>query len=298
MSERFYTIVNGAAGGGRCRSRADLVVSELRRHGLELDLHLTEGPGHATELARDALADGNRRFLSVGGDGTAFEVLNGLFPAPAGTTPVLGLLPLGTGNSFLRDFSVTDEEAAMQALRRGETRRCDVIRVEHRDGVLHYMNILSIGFTARAGDMTNRRFKRLGTGGYVLSVVANVATLSYPVNPIAIDGGEVDRRPAAFLAFSNTRYTGGAMMMAPEAHPQSGHIHVVRVGELPRGRFLAAFPKIFQGTHVDLPGVEQGKAQRVDFVEERDQPVMIDGEIRSLAIRSLEVLPGALEVIA
>lgn len=298
MSETYFTIVNGAAGGGRCRARADQVLMRLRQEGLDLDVRLTAGPGHATELAREAHEEGHRRFLSVGGDGTSFEIVNGLFPNDGGPV-TLGMLPLGTGNSFLRDYGITSEEAAFDAIRRGRGRRCDVVRVEHGEGSLHFINILSIGFTAHAGDLTNRRFKRLGAGGYVLSVVASVARLHYPIDPIRLDGSsEVDRRPAAFLSFNNSRYTGGSMMMAPTADAGDGLLDVIRVGALPRGRFLAAFPKIFQGTHVDLPDVEELKVRRVDFVEERRQPVMVDGEIVSLSLRSLEVVPGALEVLA
>jgi YegS/Rv2252/BmrU family lipid kinase len=298
LEEPFFAVINGAAGGGRCRSRFDRLRGRLEQSGMRLEAHLTSAPGHATELVGEAYASGRRRFLVVGGDGTSYEAVNGLFAhggRPEGV--VVGMLPLGTGNSFLRDFGVTHEEAAIDALLRGRRRKVDVVRCEHEDGVLHYLNLLSIGFTARAGALTNAQFKPLGAAGYVAAVLLSVARLEYPTDPVRLDEGEVDRRPAAFLSFSNSKYTGGAMMMAPKADPTDGRVDVIRVGTLPRLPFVATFPKIFSGTHVDRPEVEEAQVRRVEFLEPREQDVMVDGEIVRLAIRSLEVVPEAIEVM-
>lgn len=299
MNKRFFTIVNGAAGGGRCRSRFDKLRAQLSREGFELDAKLTSHPGHATELAREAYAKGERNFLAVGGDGTSYEVVNGLFPEALGTDVTLATLPLGTGNSFLRDFGITTEAHAIEALREGKKHPVDVVRMQHADGELHYINLLGLGFTARAGKLTNERFKPWGALGYVGAVLVSVADLAYPSDPIRVDGSaEEEAEPAIFLCFCNSKFTGGAMMMAPAADVADGKLDVIRVGALSRGGLIGQFPRIFTGQHVDHPQVTTKKAARVDFVERRVQPCMIDGEILDLAPRSLEVLPRALTVIA
>src|ERR1700686_3757612 len=107
--ERFFAIVNPAAGGGRSAKLAGPALERLRKSGLEVDDVSTNAPGDAVNLARDAFARGYRRFLAVGGDGTGHEILNGIFGGatpsqrPAGRWLGMGFLPLGTGNSFLRD---------------------------------------------------------------------------------------------------------------------------------------------------------------------------------------------------
>ena len=92
----WCTIINPAAGGGRCGRAAAMALASLREVGIRLDVHRTDGPGHATALARQGYERGRRRFLACGGDGTAFEVLNGLFPRPGGDTDplVMATLPL------------------------------------------------------------------------------------------------------------------------------------------------------------------------------------------------------------
>lgn len=301
-SERLL-IVNPAAGGGRAGKRAQAVVDALRAagDGGALRVEETRRPGHASELAAAALREGTREFLTVGGDGTSYEVLNGLFPLASelGVRPRLGLVPAGTGNSFLRDFGVLDADAALAAIARRTPTRVDIVRAEHRDGVIHYLNLLGLGFTAQVGDLTNRRFKSLGALGYAAGTVSALAGLHQRVDTITTrheDGERRDDRPATFLVFSNSKYTGGTMMMAPAADVRDGALDVIHVGTLSRVGLLRAFPGLYRGAHVDHPAVEAYQAREVVFEAPVEQPVMVDGEVVHLALKRLEVLPGALEV--
>lgn len=297
VSERWFTVVNPAAGGGRCGERAPEALRQLRAAGLQLDVQHTSAAGQATGWVRDAWAEGYRRFLAVGGDGTSYEIINGLFPNTSDERPTLAMLPLGTGNSFLRDFAISDADVALDVIKRGQTRRCDIVRATHADGELHYINLLSLGFSAEAGQLTNRRFKALGPAGYIAAVLITAARLRCPVFPLSLDAGEVDKRPCVLLSFSNSRYTGGTMMMAPHAEVGDGSLDVIRIGEMGRLGFVKSFPKIFKGTHVSHPGVEEVRAKRVDLDLPGPVDVMVDGEILALALRRLEVVPGALEVV-
>src|SRR5260370_574848 len=103
---RFFAIVNPAAGGGRSAKLAGPALARLPEKGLKVRCSASTGPGPVVQLAREAYDQGYRRFLAVGGDGTAHEILNGVFAGrPAVQRIALGFLPLGTGNSFLRDFT-------------------------------------------------------------------------------------------------------------------------------------------------------------------------------------------------
>jgi len=295
----WFAIVNETAGGGRCGKRSVASLAALRESGLELEVRRTERAGHATDLAREAWAQGFHRFLCVGGDGTSFEVLNGLFPLDGGgQRPTLASLPMGTGNSFLRDFGVTGEAEALERIKAGRTRAVDVVRAEHARGTLHYLNIFSLGFSATVGDLTNRRYKGLGAAGYAMAVLTGLVALRRPSYPLRVDGGELDSRSCALLSFCNSRFTGGTMMMAPEADAGDGQLDVIRVGPMGRLALLRAFHRIYAGTHVALAGVEASRATRVQFEEGPEVPVMVDGEVMPLSLRSLAVVPGAIEVVA
>lgn len=299
MNERFFAVVNPAAGGGRCGKLAPSALDRVRQTGVMLEVAQTTRPGEATSLARAAYARGFRNFLAVGGDGTSFEIVNGLFPeAETQGRPALGFLPLGTGNSFLRDFTTRGVEHTIEALRGGLRRPCDLIRLRHAGGEIYFINMLNLGFAADAGEVANRKFKRWGQAGYVLAVFARLAQLEHLAFPHRLEGaGEWDRRPSLFLAFGNSKFTGGKMMIAPNADPADGRIEYVRWSPLGRLRLLWTLPRLFTGTHINHPLASRAAARRIDLDLTEPVNVIIDGEVMRLECRSVEILPAALEVV-
>jgi len=275
-------------------------LERLRAAGVVIDLAETQGAGDATRIAREAYGRGQRRFIAVGGDGTSYEVVNGLFPeASAGERPTLGFLPLGTGNSFLRDFSDRGVEHAIEALIAGRTAACDVLRLRHRGGVIHYINLLSVGFPADVASLRARRFSGSGELGYVISIFLGLARLQRRPFPMRVDGEtEFDGRRCLFLTFNNSKYTGGTMMIAPNAEVNSGLIEYVRWGAIGRLGLIRNLPRLYDGTHIQHPLAGRKAVRRVEFDLDAPVDVMVDGEVLTLHCEELDVLPAALNVVA
>jgi diacylglycerol kinase (ATP) len=299
LTRRFVAIVNPAAGGGKCGRLAAAALDRVRQLGIQLDVRETSSAGQATAFAREAYLAGSRNFLAVGGDGTSYEIINGLFPeASSGDRPSLGFLPLGTGNSFLRDFTTRGVENTIEALRDGRLRACDVIRLRHSTGEIYFMNLLSLGFPAEVGETANRRFKGLGELGYILAVFRHVINLDHGVFPHRLENSdEWNRSRNLFLTFSNSRFTGGKMMIAPHADPSDGLIEYVRWGPIGRAGLIWTLPRLFTGTHINHPLAARAGVRRVDFKLDGPVNVMVDGESLHLDCKSLEILPSALDVI-
>lgn len=240
MNETFLAIVNPAAGGGRGRKLVGPAFDRLRADGIEIDSMETTKPAQATEFARDGYRKGYRRFIAVGGDGTSYEIVNGLFPeALQSERPALAFLPIGTGNSFLREFTgarlESGLESGLEAMLARRSRRCDVLRLTHKDGALHYINLLSVGFTADVATMRARRFNGWGELGYQSSIFVSLARFRRRPFPLQVDeDGQIDRRPCLFLTFNNSKYTGGTMMIAPNAEIDDGLVEYVRWGPIGR----------------------------------------------------------------
>jgi diacylglycerol kinase (ATP) len=298
--ESYLAIVNPAAGGGRSRKMLGPALERLLVSGVEVDVVETRGVGDATRIAREAYGRGRRRFIAVGGDGTSYEVVNGLFPeASAGERPALGFLPLGTGNSFLRDFSDRGVEHAIESLIAGRSQACDVLRLRHRGGVIHYINLLSVGFPADVATLRARRFSRQGELGYVISIFLGLARLRRRPFPVRVDDErEFDRRRCLFLTFNNSKFTGGTMMIAPKAEVNSGLIEYVRWGAIGRLGLIGNLPGLYDGTHIKHRLAERKAVKRVEFDLNAPVDVMVDGEVLTLHCEELDVLPGALNVVA
>jgi len=274
-------------------------LQRLRAGGIAIDVVETRGAGDATRIAREAYGRGQRHFIAVGGDGTSYEVVNGLFPeASTGERPTLGFLPLGTGNSFLRDFSDRGVEHAIESLIAGRTQACDVLRLRHRGGVIHYINLLSVGFAANVATLRARRFASHGQLGYVVSIFLGLARLHRRPFPVRVDGEtDFDRRRCLFLTFNNSKFTGGTMMIAPNADVNDGLIEYVRWGPIGRAGLIRNLPTLYDGTHIRHPLAERHAAKRVDFYLDEAVDIMVDGEVMKLRCQTLDVLPSALNVV-
>src|SRR5271163_213661 len=311
MNESFLAIINPAAGGGRCRERVGAVLDRLRAAGIALETAETSAAGDATRIAREAYGRGYRKFLAVGGDGTSYEIVNGLFPdslaAGAGkqedAVATLGFLPLGTGNSFLRDFTgeVSGKdglEHAMQALEARRSRPCDVLRLAHKDGTIYYTNLLSVGFAADVATLRHRKFQGLGQFGYLLSIFLCLARLNRRPFPVRYDDQrEFDARRCLFLTFNNSKYTGGTMMIAPDAVTDDGLIEYVRWGPIGRLGLIRNLATLYDGTHTRHPLAERREAKQNEFHLDAPVDVMVDGEVLTLECQSIDVLPSALRVV-
>lgn len=296
--ERFLAIVNPAAGGGKSAKLAGPALARLREKGLNVDVIASTGPGHALQLAREAYLQGYRRFLAVGGDGTAHEILNGVFARnPNAERISLGFLPLGTGNSFLRDFTNQGAEASIKALLANRTRPVDLIRLTHASGEVFSFNILSVGFTADVGALSNRAFKPLGHFGYLLGVFVRLVQLKRRPFALRTDDEQTwDDRRSLFLTFNNSKYTGGTMLIAPDADPSDGLIEFVRWGPIGRLGLIRNLPTLYDGSHLKHPLASRKAVKHVEFNNPAPVDVLIDGEIFSLVCKSLDVVPSAVDI--
>jgi len=303
VNETFLAIINPAAGGGRCGQRVGAVLDRLRSAGILVETAGTSSAADATRIAREAYARGYRKFIAVGGDGTSYEIVNGLFPLIDDQVPTLGFLPLGTGNSFLRDFSDRDTndhglEHAIQALLAERSRPCDVLRLTHQEGEIYYINLLSIGFAADVATLRHRRFQALGQFGYLLSIFLCLARLNRRGFPVRFDGHpDFDARRCLFLTFNNSKFTGGTMMIAPDAVTDDGLIEYVRWGPIGRIGLIRNLSTLYDGTHTRHPLAERHAVPRVEFQLDRPVDVMVDGEVLTLHCQAIDVLPSALRVV-
>ena len=303
MKERFLAIVNPAAGGGRSEKLAGPALSSLREKGLHIDVIASTAPGHAVDLAREAYQQGYRQFIAVGGDGTVHEILNGVFSrsdvgnAAAQPRFSIGFLPLGTGNSFLRDFGKSGSELVFDALLQRRKHPVDVLRLTHAKGETYSLNLISVGFTADVGAFTNRHLKPFGAIGYLLGVFVLIARLRGKAFPLRCDQDQDwDARPCLFLTFNNSKYTGGNMLIAPQADPHDGLIEFVHWGPLGRLATLRMLPTLYDGSHIKHPLASRRSVRHVEFNFSGPVDVIIDGEVARLECRSLDILPGAVDI--
>jgi YegS/Rv2252/BmrU family lipid kinase len=269
---------------------------------LEFELKTTDSPGHATNLAREAVAQGRELLLAVGGDGTFNEVLNGLMQA--GGTPdgvALGILPIGTGNDMAYGAGLPlDWRQACEVVALGSSRVLDVGHVcSDEDAALYFGNGVGIGFDAIV-NIESRKLKRLR--GFPLYFVALMRTLiAYyhaPVTTVDVDG-KVIVQNSLMISVMNGRRFGGGFYMTPEACMDDGLFDLCVTGKVARAMMVGFVPRFMRGTHITDKRVTMTQGCRVSVSYETPWAAHVDGEIYGAATRQLEIelLPQRLRLV-
>ncbi len=294
---RALLIANPQAHNGRAAKLVQPVIEALNEQGITVEARMTEARGHGIDLVREADLSDMDAILAMGGDGTVFETLNGLFRRDEPTGLPLGIIPVGTGNAFVRDFGLDNQQwrEAIRIIGQGNRRTVDVGRFTCKHDIWYFLNIIGLGFVSDVCE-TAHRLKKLGNLSYSIGVLHRTIRLN--TIPLDMDmDGQTLKRDAVFIEISNSRYTSN-FLMAPEAKLDDGLLDVTILNRVSRTRLITAFPRIFKGTHVELPQVETFQIRQLTIRTEKPRLLTPDGELLGQSPVSIQCLPGALEVFA
>lgn len=275
---KVLLVFNPQAASGRAQRLLPKVQGALAQQGLSNETLLTQHCGHATELVAGCALESFDGIVAAGGDGTVFEVLNGLYRHAKDRRKPLGVIPTGTGNAFVRDLGLMpgDWQSAVNIIAAGKRREVDVGRVTTATEQFYFLNIIGMGFAVDAG-ITALKFKRLGNSAYTLGTLWQTLRLkSYPLR-LEIDGAVIEQ-DNIFVEISNTRFTGTNFLIAPAAAMDDGLLDITLLRRLPRLRLLRLFPSIYSGSHVTFEEVSVAQGKTIRILSPHAYPLTVDGE--------------------
>jgi diacylglycerol kinase (ATP) len=293
-------IANPRSGRGRVGDELPEIERQLIAGKLGYRIVETEGPGHATEVARDTLRDGGRFLVAVGGDGTIQEVVNGMLEdgRAVAADAVLGVVAAGSGSDFVRTFGLPgDAVKAVRHLQGDRLYPIDVIRAEYRSGdevVTRYVaNVAECGLGAAVVSRAGRLPRWLGRSRYFWGFWLSLA----PYRPSRVEV-RVDRKEftgtANNVVVANCQFYGGGMRISPRSYPGDGLLEV-QISTGPKSEAFTLIPKIYRGEHIPHPHIKELRGREVEVHGERPLPVEGDGEVLGTTPARFTVLP---EVVA
>jgi diacylglycerol kinase (ATP) len=304
---RPLVIVNPRSGGGRAGRTVSQVHAVLELYLGPVDLAVSERPGHAIDLARDAAAQGRKLLVAVGGDGTLHEVANGVLEAGGGAA--VGYVGQGTGGDFRRVLGLEHRlDAYAKAIASGRERRVDVGRLRYRsfDGTAcarWFVNVLSIGLGGLVDRYVSETTKALGgKAAYFWASVRGLARCRRARLrcEVTLDGECHERRVDTFMmAICNGGYFGGGMHVAPMAQPDDGRFEVISLDAPTKLAFAMSSRSIYGGRHLSAPGAQHFACDgiHVDLESDVARDVFlldVDGEPLGGLPLEVELVPRAL----
>jgi diacylglycerol kinase (ATP) len=318
-------VAHAGAGRGAFRRVWPPLAEALSERGLEHEVVLTEGGGHAAELARQAVDEGARLIVGVGGDGTLHEIVNGVLGeadrAPDGVA--VGLVPAGRGSDYARGLGFDPSPAALAArfgaALEGDawaTRRVDAGEVTYRPSALvagrpighesemggerairRFVNEAGIGFSPFVAQRTARFPASLGAWLYTVAGLITIVDWRHRELALEWDGEDGVEGRFASIELAIGRYAGGGMLVAPDARIDDGLFDAVVIGEAGRAELFSFSWRLRSGDHLRSPvvAVRRAAALSAEVLDERG-PLYLqaDGELLGRDPVTFRILPDAL----
>ena len=295
-------IINPTAGAGGTGKKWPSIMRLLQKLGLRFEHDVTEAPGHAIELAKAAARDGYELVVSVGGDGTINEIVNGLYHAESIRDVSLGIISTGTGSDCIRTIGVPRPyQAACECLLRPKKLVVDLGAVEYMDSGEKvkrlFVNFAGLGLDAEIVKATTQKFKALGSlAAYLMGLLNTVLFYRNREATLVLDGKSEERK-ICVVPVSNGKYGAGGMLATPDADPGDGLFDVLIVDDLSKPDLLWSLPRIYRGTHLTHPKVSVRRARQVEIKPSRDTFLQADGELLGKAPAHFQILPAMLTVL-
>lgn len=303
---KYKIIVNPISGRGAGEKSIPFIQKSLLDAGLDIDLVTTERPSHATELALKAVSDGYEVVVSVGGDGTANEIINGLMKAKEtlGYTSAMGIIGVGRGNDFAFGMGIpTGVETGCQTLIKNNRYLIDIGKVtgENYPNGRYFGNGVGIGFDAVVGFVAVKMKRLTGFPSYVVAALKTVFLYYHaPYVKITLDNGESFEIAALMISIMNGRRMGGGFLMAPNSQRDDGKFDICIARDVSRSRVFTLIPHFMRGTQMTQKEIRMLRTSSVVVnAIQGNLPTHADGETVSVEGKQItaQIIPAQLEII-
>ncbi|MFQ6617652.1 MAG: diacylglycerol/lipid kinase family protein [Fidelibacterota bacterium] len=291
---KILMITNPGAGFNKGLKAGEKTALLLKGSGIEVDHKISRFPGHTIEIIKNHYGDRYDAVVGVGGDGTLYEIINGIFKVTDNPDIPIGIIPVGTGNSFSRDINVHSIEDGVEAILSADKIKVDVGIYRWFGKQYYFINVLGVGFVA---DVCKKayNFRNLGALSYIMGVFIITAGLKSFDLQLTIDG-EVYKRKNCFIEFCNSRYTAGNMLMAPHARLDDGYLDIILLNDISKFGLIRSFPSVFTGKHVKNPHVEVFKGKQINVITSEPKVLTPDGEVFGTTPIEVDIRPQAVYI--
>jgi diacylglycerol kinase (ATP) len=301
----WFTLVNPNAGNGKGSKDWSTIAELMKRAGLSCQVIQTQAREHAIQLTREALREGFRKFVTVGGDGTLNEIVNGVFTSEGidPRTISLGLIPVGTGNDWGKMFGISSEyEKAVAVIKEGKLLRHDIGRIDYFEGDIsrtrYFINIAGLGFESVVVKRTNVQKDKGHSGKAIYFYNLLMSLLSYHniKAEISVDG--VSKTADVFsINVGNGRYCGGGMRQTPDAIPDDGLLDVTVINGIGKIEIIRNLKILYNGKILNHRKIDGYRCKNLKVHSDKILWAEADGESLGHTPAEFSIIPAAINIV-
>lgn len=305
MKNDWLIISNPAAGRGDGFQKVNDCLEYLKSRDVHVAIRETRGPGDAEALGARGVTEGFRRFLALGGDGTVHEMLNGIMRDGIPDPPVIiGQLPVGTGNDWLRSVGVPlKPRKILELIATEKTVPHDAGRIrfasDRKEQARYFITMAGFGFDALVARRTHRRDRRksLGRFAYLVNIFRCLHDYTAPRMIVTDDEHEYTMKVFSLNAAVGP-YSGGGMRLSPSARIDDGLLDVTIIKKIGLPGIGISFPLLYTGHIGKHPRVITWRSRRLKIDADPSVPFQIDGEVSGSTPAEVTIIPHAFRAVA
>ncbi|MDQ1910555.1 diacylglycerol kinase [Paenibacillus sp. GD4] len=272
-AKRARLIYNPSSGREEIKKRLPDILQRLERGGIETSTHATIGEGDATLAAAEAVERGFDLIIAAGGDGTLYEVINGM--AEKENRPPLGILPLGTTNDFARALGIPRSwEFAIDVILQQHTRVIDVGKMNQR----YFINIAGGGsLTELTYEVPSKLKTMIGQMAYYMKGLEKLPRLR-PIELLLRTPEREFHEEVMLFLISNSNSVGGFERLAPDASLSDGLFDVLILKKCNLAEFIRVVSLALRGEHLDDPNIIYLQTNYIEVTSPDYVQINLDGE--------------------
>ena len=292
---KFITIVNPFSGKRKSIQIFDKINPIFNSKNIELHKIVTKFKGHAVELIQKTNLNIYDGVVIIGGDGTFHEAINGMLNRHDKKKIPIGIIPSGSGNSFMMDLNLTNPIEAAYKIINLKKRSIDITKIYMQKKLLYSINLVGWGMVTDVG-IRSENYRFIGPLRYTIASIIEIIFKKNRKALLEINGEKIQQE-FTFIVACNSINIGKGMKMAPKAKIDDGLIDVITVdGNIKRKRLLKVLPKLFTGDHIYEPEVNYYQTNKFSITSINKDLLNIDGEIIGSTPFKVEIIPKAIQI--
>jgi len=284
MSIKWFVIVNPTAGNGAAKKKWPKIKNELKKQQFSFEYSITEHKNHALDLINEAVNNGFKKFICVGGDGTLHTIVNGLLHLNPNILSeiIIGIIPIGTGNDWIKTYNISKNyKEAIQIIKTKNSLKQDIgkIVLEKSNETIYFNNLAGIGFD---GYVVNKvhKFKNLGFLAYLAGAIVSLASYKKATLEISFNNTTINEK-TLMLLIGICKYSGGGMQLTEKVNPIDGLFDISHIHKVHLFNILGNIKGLFNGNITNHKLINNYKASslKIKVLDDKKAYIQADGEL-------------------